>query len=51
VKNRRILVRELAARAEEFIPYYNGKRRKDGLNVCDTLSLGKIIVRKSPLLS
>ena len=32
VKNRRILVRELAARAEEFIPYYNGKRRKDGLN-------------------
>ena len=31
VKERRITVRELAARAEWFIPYYNNERKKDSL--------------------
>ena len=32
VKDRRIPVRELAARVEEFIPYYNERRKKDSLD-------------------
>ena len=31
VKERRVQVRELAARAEWFIPYYNKERKKDSL--------------------
>lgn len=34
VKDRRIPVRDLASRVEEFIPYYNEKRKKDSLNAC-----------------
>ena len=39
VKERRIAVRELAARAEWFIPYYNNERKKDGLGGLTTVQL------------